>query len=315
MKSVRLRCLIALVAGALILGGAGAPAGAAPAVSTSVKIRVIKLARQGKRAFSKKRYDQALRFWKTAYSLWPKTQLLFNIALAHERLKQPAQAMTFLREFEREAERTQLKSSLLKAARKLFGSLDSQVSVLALRGHSGARVFVDGKLVGTVPLTVVLLPGSRTLEFRTPGRPAVRRQVELTAGRTTSLPVHFPRLRPPPRPRPPAQKKGLHMAYALSLAGLALALSGAAIGTGLLAKQRYDAFQDDPTASTRDRVRVLRDATNGLWAAAGIAGVGAVVIAIFTRWKSRREAPQSASLGVELDVGSAGLTVSIHGRY
>jgi len=311
---VRLRCFAALVGGALILGGVEIPARAAPAVSTSVKIRVIKLARRGKRAFNRKRYEKALRFWRKAYGLWPKTQLLFNIALAYDRLKKPAQAMTFLREFEREAVKKQLKSSLLKAARKLFQSLDSQVSVLALRGHKGARVLVDGKLVGTVPLEVVLLPGSRKLEFRTEGRPVVRKQVELTAGRTTSLPVHFPRIRPTPRPRPPAKKKGLHMVYALSLAGLALGLSGAAIGTGMLAKQRYEEFQDDPTTSTRNQVRVLRDATNGLWAVAGIVGVSAVVIAIFTRWKTRRESA-TAQLELELDVGSGGLGVRLHGRY
>jgi len=312
-----------LVTVGLLLGGNQA-AEARAAVSTSVKIKVINLARRGKRAFVAKRFDEAIRHWRRAYSLWPKPQLLYNIALAYERSRRPAQAMTFLREFFTQAKTEPQKTTLMRGARKLRQSLSRRVCVLGLTGTQGAQAFVDDKLVGTVPLEAVLLPGTHRLELRAPGRTTVKRRITLEAGRTTLLDVHLRParrrrlVRPEPRPRPrpgTAPLKGLHMAYSLTAVGVALALAGAAVGTGLLAIERYDDFQANPTLASRARVKTLQDATNSLWALAGAAGVTAVVLAIFTRWRSGRESPPRRAPTVDIEVGPGGLGVALRGSF
>ena len=118
-----------LLAAGLWLGWSQ-PAQARSSVSTSVKIKVVKLARKGKRAFLAKRYEDALRHWKRAYGLWPKPQLLYNIALAHSHAGQPIKAMSFLRAFFAEARTQPQKRRLMRRARKLESTLQPQVSVL-----------------------------------------------------------------------------------------------------------------------------------------------------------------------------------------
>lgn len=313
----------------VVLLGWSQPARTRAAVSTTVKLRVIKLARQAKRAFLASRYDEALRHWRRAYTLWPKPQLLYNIALAYERSRRPAQAMTFLRAFFAEAKTHPQKRALMRGARKLERSLLPRISVLGLSGPKGAQAFVDGKLVGSLPLEVVLLPGTHRLELRAPGRTTAKRTITLRAGRTTLLDVQMrtagrrPALRPDPRPglghgAHPATshpRKGLHMAYTLTLAGLALALAGAAVSTGLLAVKRYDEFQANPSLGSRARVKSLQDATNSLWAVAGAAGVAAVVLAIFTRWRAARESPSRPAPTVDIDLGPGGLGVAVRGIF
>jgi len=310
------------------------------AVSTSVKLRVIKLAQQGKQAFLAKRYDEALRHWRDAYTLWRKPQLLYNIALAYERSGRPTQAMTFLRAFFNEAKTTPQKPDLMKGARKLEGALSPQVCVLGLIGPKGAQAFVDDKLVGNLPLEVVLAPGTHRLTLKGLGYTTVKRTITLVAGRTTLLDVHLPRAVRPrlptrpvstTRPRPggpaahglgtqppsPSSGKGLHPAYTLAAAGVALALAGVAVGTGLLAVGRYEEFQTNPTLDSRARVKTLQDATNSLWGLAGAVGAAAVVLAIFTRWRSRPEsrARPTPTPTVDIVPGPGGLGVAVRGSF
>lgn len=305
-----------MVLGALLIL---APSEAASArVSAAVKLQVVKLARQGKQAFARKDYDGAVRHWRAAYGLWPRPQILFNIALAYDKLGEPVQSLTFLREFRREAASARLPRALLVAAQALERDLAPRTAVLHLTAPQGARVSVDGVLAGVVPLAVVLSPGRRVLELTLPGRPILRREVTLDAGLETRLGFEMPseRPRPPtdPRPRPdlPPPRRGLHLAYSLGAAGLALALSGAAIGSGLRAIRAYDHFQDVPSPSSRDQVVRWRDATNSLWALAGVAGVAAVTLAVFTQWRrppSRETASQDPPR-LELRWEGAGLSLT-----
>jgi hypothetical protein len=302
--------------GALLGGSQAGAAGSRPRVSASVKLQVVKLARQGKQAFSRKNYAGAVKHWRAAYGLWPRPQLLFNIALAYDKLGEPVQSLTFLREFRREATSDPQPKALLAAAEALETELGPRTAVLSLAAPAGARVKVDGVVVGVVPLEVVVLPGVRAIELSLPDRPVLRRKVELAAGRTTrlelELPVESPRPRPEPSRAPLPPPKGLHMGYCLGSAGLALALSAVAIVSGLQAVGAYDRFQASPSPSTRSEVVAWRDATNSLWAIAGVAGAAAVTLAVFTRWRRApaRETASGDPPRLELRVEGAGLSLT-----
>lgn len=102
------------------------------------------------------------------------------------------------------------------------------------------------------------------------------------------------------------------MYYCLGTAGLAVALSVTAVVTGLQAVKAYDRFQDAPTPVTRSRVVAFRDATNSLWAIAGIAGAAAVTLAVLTRWRRApaREVASADPPRLELRLEGAGLSLT-----
>lgn len=314
-RSLGWPCLLVVGLALQLLGPPGVSL-ARPAVSAAVKLKVVRLARLGKQAFARKDYTGAIRHWQAAYGLWPRPQILFNLALAYEKAGEPVKGLTFLREFRREAAVERVPRSLMRAADALERELAPRTAVLGLAAPVGARLRVDGVLVGVVPLEVVLLPGRRALELLLPGRPVVRREVELAAGRATRLEIDVPTPRPAPAPLPPTErppsKRGLHMVYCLGTAGLAIALAAAASVTGWAAIESYDRFQANPTPTTRDRVVTRRDATNSLWALAGIAGAAAVTLGVFTRWR-QRPSPERASrepprLGLRWDGPGLSLT-------
>ena len=105
------------------------------------------------------------------------------------------------------------------------------------------------------------------------------------------------------------------MAYTLSAAGLALALAGTAVGTGVLAVKRYDEYQADKTADNRARVKTLQNTTNAMWALSGAAGVAAIVLAIFTRWRSGGESRARPSTTVDIALGAGGLGLAVRGGF
>jgi hypothetical protein len=314
--------LVAALWAVLIWAGGATPraaragGGERPTVSAAVKLQVVRLAREGKRAFARKDYVAALGHWRKAYGLWPRPLLLFNIALACDKLDRPAESLTFLREFQREAAGEKLPRALVAAVGKLERELAPRTAVLAVTGPKGARVTLDGRLLGVAPLEVVVRPGRRALEVSLPGRAVVRRELELPAGRDTRLSVEVPPARPlTPAPLPTPAAPGwrrLPLVYCLSTAGLALVLAGVAVGAGLRAVAAYETFQDAPTRPSRDRVVAWRDATNSLWALAGLAGAGAVALAVFTRWRRgpAREADPTARPGVAVDLQGLGFRLS-----
>jgi hypothetical protein len=104
------------------------------------------------------------------------------------------------------------------------------------------------------------------------------------------------------------------MAVTITTGVLALALAGAAIGTGLEAQSLRDDYEANPSPQTREDGILMRDTTNGLWGAAAAVAVTAGVLAIFTQWTAvEKEHAQVPRLGVGVQQGGA--SVSISGRF
>ena len=100
----------------------------------------------------------------------------------------------------------------------------------------------------------------------------------------------------------------------LTTGALALALAGAAIGTGVKAQSLRDDYEAEPTRQTREDGILMRNTTNGLWGAAAAVAVTAGVLAIFTQWTAVQEKSASTPrLGVGVRPGGA--SVSITGRF
>ncbi|RDI95731.1 PEGA domain-containing protein [Meiothermus sp. QL-1] len=69
----------------------------------------------------------------------------------------------------------------------------------------GAEVLVDGRVLGTTPLSLALSPGSYTVELRRSGYSPFRTRVSIQAGRTTRLSISLAAVAPPIQPTPPVQ--------------------------------------------------------------------------------------------------------------
>jgi tetratricopeptide (TPR) repeat protein len=312
------RCVVAVLAVAIAVSMLNPdPVRAEPEVTAAVKLKVVRLAREGKQAFARQQYAEALERWKAAYALWPRPALLFNLALAYDKLDDPEQSLTFLREFLAESQRGPVDRALLREAERMERKLAPLLAELVLSGPAGVEVTVNGRRAGKLPLTVVVRPGIVTLELKTEGREPLRQTLEVQGGKVTRHAVVLPPPRPVPRPAPPpapppARRRGLHPAYALSLLAASVALAGTAAGTGLLAMDRYETFKAEPTATTRSRVAALRDATNALWALAGATAAAGVVLAVLASWKPQeRRVERRARVQVEL----TGTGLHVHGVF
>ena len=133
-------------------------------------------------------------------------------------------------------------------------------------------------------------------------------------------------IRPQPRPRPfvptdtpgPSRKKRkLHWVYFVSAAGVAVVAAAAATGLGAKTNQVFDDFRRADAAGDAARASSLKSdgqtyeaATNGMWGLASAAGVAAVVLAIFTRWKKKKEDPAAVSVAPMVGDGIAGISIS-----
>jgi len=202
--------------------------------------------------------------------------------------------------------------------------------VVSIQGPTGARVTMDGKEMGTVPLELIILPGMHLFVVTKPDgkriakrdwdvKPGLRRVWEVVEARPR------PRLRPRPRPRPrpvivvqppppPPPTKPVPMAVTITAGALAVALAGAAIGTGLKAQSLYDDYKANPTRDTRDQGVLMRNMTNGLWGAAGAVAITAGILAIFTQWKKQTEkSARVPDVGVGVQPGGASVTIT--GRF
>ncbi|MER3480227.1 MAG: PEGA domain-containing protein [Meiothermus sp.] len=67
----------------------------------------------------------------------------------------------------------------------------------------GAQVYIDGRLVGNVPVNVTAAPGSRVVEVRAGGYTTFRTTVNLRPGQTEWVYATLRAVAPPPQPSPP----------------------------------------------------------------------------------------------------------------
>ena len=160
------------------------------------------------------------------------------------------------------------------------------VAVLSVRGNvDGAGVFLDGRPLGSTPLTLDSLPGGAgMLEVRAPGREAWRKRVVLEQGAATRVTYDLV----DPRDRPWSGWRWLGYG-----AGGALLASGAIVG--LTAKSAKSDFEREPSRASLDRVE-SRNLIADVLMGAGVLTVGATVT-----WDLLRAAPAQSHGQVSID--------------
>ena len=134
-----------------------------PAVLDEARV----LDQQGVRAYKDGRYKDAIVYFEQALKLGGPSSELWNIAKCHLKLDEPEAAHDALDAY---LQREDLTLEDREEAMSTRDTLDRRTSPLTVTSTpTGARVFVDGKIVGAAPITMDLQPGSHDVRVEQDG--------------------------------------------------------------------------------------------------------------------------------------------------
>jgi len=291
--------------------------GAARSLTARQKRLARQAVRQAIRLLRLHRYERSIAVLEAAYRRWHRPSFLFNMAVVLAVKGDVVDAVRMLRRY-----RKQVPGQDSKLPGPLRAAL-GRVGVLVVRAPSRRiSIYLNGKMVGKGSIEEVLQPGIRTVELRQGSVVLKQKEIHIEAGKAALwevdvLPRHATtrsvraqrastglqsRARSgqtahvgvtsgngPSVHRP--SRSGLHWAYFASVAGLALAGLGAAVGLSVKTRSLYGTFGNDRTnEDLAARGARYQNAANAMWGVTGALAIAAGVLAVFTRWKpDRRE--------------------------
>lgn len=227
-------------------------------------------------------YQGALDEFLAAYETSPHFAVLYNVGQAYISLERPVEAVDALERYLAEG-RDRLPAERVARIEQQIAAERAQIAELRISiDAESASIEVDGTRVGSSPLAAPLrvAAGTHLVLVEAPGRPRAMRSVTLSPGQTLDLAIELPEAPSAPMPAPPPQiePSPMHAASAstaptaavptetapsagsdtrwlvYTLAGTGVALGGAALGTYLWNRGRYDSWQAEDDALAAERV-------------------------------------------------------------
>jgi hypothetical protein len=161
------------------------------------------LFKEANRLLREKDYVAALDMYRAAYGRWPNPKILLNIGTTLRNLGRDAEAADayerYLVDGKPDAKRRTEVQAILKEITARLGKLRIEVN------EPGARVLVDGKVVGESPqaITKRVEPGTHTVVAEKQGYPAAAATVQIAAGQERVVELRLVQPGPPsPTPTP-----------------------------------------------------------------------------------------------------------------
>jgi tetratricopeptide (TPR) repeat protein len=314
-----------LLAACLILSArplAAAPSLPDPAVVEEARVRF----QRGVQLFHEGSFEAALAEFRRAYQIAPSYRILYNLAQVHYELHDYVGALRSFKQYLNDGlaeippdRRAQVEAEVQK--------LEARVAYLDISTNlAGADILIDDQPVGIAPLDgpVLVNAGVRRVSASKGGRTSPQRSVTMAGGDHVKIAVLVPD--PVPRapapsvvqsvPAAPAPVERDHGRVWLGLGATAV-LGAVAGGMALATRQAKKAFDNElntfPSTrerldATRSRMVVLAAVTDGLTAAALVAGGITLYFAV-----SGDRAPAAGQTTIGLGVSPAGVAVS--GRF
>lgn len=148
----------------------------------------------GVEAYRAHRFEDAIELFLSADALAPRPALAFNVARAYEKLREPARALQYYREYLRRGANGNNREQVARRVRKLQTALARQgLQQVTVRSQpSGAAVSIDGKFRGTTPWTGELSIGTHQLQAQQRDRDSVSVALTLDASRAQNLELVLP---------------------------------------------------------------------------------------------------------------------------
>jgi tetratricopeptide (TPR) repeat protein len=262
-------------------------------------------------------FDAALVQFERAYTIKPNYKVLYNIAQTYFQLREYVEARDDMARYLKEGG-SAIDPERQAAASKDLADLEKRVAKVVLTVNvAGATVLVDGKKVGTTPLSepISVSEGQRTISVEAPNRGARERLIRVAGGDQQTLSLTFEEvpstlLAPPNGAPQPHKQSGLGGAFWSTAIG-AVALGAGAGITGFLALKASNDNQDQRkqfgvSASTVDdsnsHAKTLA-LTSDILSGAALICAGTAVVLLVTSPHHR----DAAQVGLSIGPGSANL--------
>jgi len=258
-------------------------------------------------------FDAALVQFERAYSIKANYKVLYNIAQTYFQLREYVEARDNMARYLKEGG-SAIEPERQAAATKDLADLEKRVAKVTLSVNvAGATVLVDGKKVGTTPLSepISVSEGQRTISVEAPNRGARQRLIRVAGGEEQSLKLDFedtPRtiiVRTNAADRKP---QGLGPVFWATAVG-AVALGAGAGVTGVLAlkaqtdnknQQKQLGVSSSTLNDSSTRAKNLA-ITNDIMTGAAVVCAGIAVVILVTHHS------ESSQVGLSIGPGSAHL--------
>lgn len=293
------------------------------ATSPGDKARARRLVKRGQGLVVQRRYSEALRMFRKAFSIWPRPEIRFNVALVCYQMGRFLEAHRALRLYLRRVpaqERARLPPFLRNLLRR-FGVLDVSAS------PPDVSIYINGVLAGQGHVSRSVVPGRLVVTFLRDGSKIGGRAVRVRAGQTVRSRFQYV---PPPRRAAPARvrpsglphprrarriqrtdRSKLHWGWVAAATCVTAVSAGFLVGFGLKTNELEERFHVAPTPELQSRGRRYLAITNTLVGVTVAAGLTAAVFALFTRWhlQERAAAHRAAAVTPMVSPGGAALQV------
>lgn len=256
---------------------------------------------RGIAAYQNGRFAEAIDDFSRAEHLTPHPAILFNLALAE---LAHGEASAAAHDFQAVVADVRSDGKLRNKARQQLTLAESRSALITLDIPTTAttRLVVDGRTVPDVSTGVRVDPGLHWIQLTAGGRITVDHSVHLEAGEhlRLSMEVKTDAVAPPP-----SRSTTLPPGVAYATAGLTVALTGAAVWSGLDTLHARDAYERDLPTLTQAQAQARLDdghvkelRTNLLVGGAVLSAAATAGIALFlVDWAP---APRHAEIGVSL---------------
>lgn len=157
---------------------------AAPTLTLAQSADYVAAKQRASAAFSDGRFEEAAEYFKEAFSIEPRGNLLYNIGVCYEKANRPEEAVKFYQRYVSALPNSPKRPAVQRKIDGLKSQLEGQYQeVNVATSPPGAVVFVDDKAkgaLGRAPVSFKLLPGSYVIIAELPGHEPARQRIELT---------------------------------------------------------------------------------------------------------------------------------------
>lgn len=167
----------------------GESASEQPELTKAQQKRVLELIDTGKAAYNEGRFDNALESFQAAHELYPHPDIVYRMALCHERLGEDEQAVRYYKRFLTQVpdapERPRIEKTI-----QLIESRISKSEIKIVTQPDGAVVYIDdvaNGAAGYTPTELPVKPGNYRVIVKKEGFETVEELVEVRSGQTVGL--------------------------------------------------------------------------------------------------------------------------------
>jgi tetratricopeptide (TPR) repeat protein len=169
-----------------------APAGIAqetPELTEAEQEQLMQTIESGKESYDRGDFQESLRLFRQAYDTYPHPDLLYRIALCHERLGEDQQAVDYYRKFLEAAPEAEERARVERTIEVIEARI-ARSEIRVTSQPDGAVVYIDDEAngpAGTTPTALAIKPGNYQLIVKKDGYEPIRELVTVDPGQSVQV--------------------------------------------------------------------------------------------------------------------------------